>query len=425
MYLINVRTLRLEEFISDEVAPPYAILSHTWGKEEVSFQEFIQEPRSETTLNKAGYQKICKFCETVTAMGHAGMSDFEPISNYESKLDCIVDDQLDSAIRSLDKSVKEFSSSGRLSMSLSIQYGWVDTCCIDKKSSAELSEAINSMYRWYSQAHVCLVYLADVMPSSPIDRQGQLMKSRWFTRGWTLQELLAPDDPIFFDSTWMQIGTKSDLEERISEATHISIEHLRDRYGASVATRMSWASRRKTTRIEDTAYCLMGLFRVNMPLLYGEGRRAFSRLQQEIILSNFDESIFAWKSSLALKSGGILASSPADFRDSAGVQVAGLRERRSSPFVITSFGLQMDLKCRQADDKLIVRLNCGLNCDPKNKPGTDRHYVKIALLEFDQNWYLRQDPQTLQYWSDEDDDFGPLVQRRIYVGLNHKPRFLR
>lgn len=174
---------------------------------------------------------------------------------------------------------------------------WIDSCCIDKTSSAELSEAINSMFKWYQKAQVCYAYLSDVASArqNPSDRYSDFRLTKWFTRGWTLQELLAPSSVEFCDCNWVEIGTKLSLQNEVSKVTGISIEHLQDYSAASVAQKLSWASLRATTRREDEAYCLMGLFDVNMPTLYGEGDKAFLRLQLEILSQTDDESLFAWE----------------------------------------------------------------------------------------------------------------------------------
>lgn len=175
---------------------------------------------------------------------------------------------------------------------------WIDSCCIDKSSSAELSEAINSMFKWYQRAHVCYIYLSDVRSNqNPHSWPSDFRNSQWFTRGWTLQELLAPEFVEFFDQNWNEIGSKSSLQDLVSTITGISVEHLGNFRPASVAQKMAWASRRKTKRVEDEAYSLLGLFGVNMPPLYGEGQNAFFRLQLEILKQINDESLFAWKSS--------------------------------------------------------------------------------------------------------------------------------
>lgn len=122
--------------------------------------------------------------------------------------------------------------------------------------------------------------------------------SRWFTRGWTLQELIAPNFIIFLNRMWQAIGTRESLASAIEKGTKITSKDLRNWKTCSLATRMSWAAKCTTLRIEDQAYCLMGLFGINMPLLYREGQKAFVRLQLEIIKTSDDESIFAWKGAI-------------------------------------------------------------------------------------------------------------------------------
>ncbi|KAJ8488633.1 hypothetical protein ONZ51_g3437 [Trametes cubensis] len=187
------------------------------------------------------------------------------------------------------------------------RYAWLDTACIDGTSSAELSEAINSMYDWYRYADVCYAYLADVgLPANPDPLSEQFCKSAWFGRGWTLQELIAPNFVVFLSANWQVIGTKHSLAAAIEAVTHIDtpiLTHQRSLDTVSVAKRMSWASRRKTTKVEDEAYCLLGIFGVHIPTIYGEGSHAFFRLQEEICKNISDQSIFAW--------GGVL-----DHRDS-------------------------------------------------------------------------------------------------------------
>ncbi|PMD59794.1 HET-domain-containing protein, partial [Hyaloscypha bicolor E] len=242
MRLLNSITLQLAEFTERDL-PPYAILSHTWETEEVSFQDMQGgEPKW-----KKGYQKIQGCCIIAAATG--------------------------------------------------FEYVWVDTCCIDKTSSAELSEAINSMYSWYQKADVCYVYLSDyhfgISHGNPLST---LATSRWFQRGWTLQELIAPQSIIFFNRYWKDIGTKQSLRVLISKITNIQVEALlgTSLESFSIAQRMCWASQRQTTRVEDEAYSLMGIFGVHMPMLYGEGDHAFIRLQVEIIRRSTDHTIFAW-----------------------------------------------------------------------------------------------------------------------------------
>lgn len=178
------------------------------------------------------------------------------------------------------------------------KYIWIDTCCIDKSDISELSEAINSMFRWYQSAAVCYAYLADVPPllfgePNNIDT-ASFKKSRWFTRGWTLQELLAPKQVMFLGGEWNFIGTRHSLDVEIEEATGIHHLDLISFHRCCLATKLSWAANRQTTRIEDRSYSLLGLLGVHIPLIYGEGERAFTRLQHELIRTYNDESIFVW-----------------------------------------------------------------------------------------------------------------------------------
>ena len=387
----------------DQTTPEYAILSHRWSDGEVSFKE-IQDPTRDVE-EKQGYKKVEQFCNKAK----------------ENK----------------------------------IRYAWVDTCCIDKDSSAELSQSINSMFEWYKDARECYVYLADVSDQSdselrkelkelelekerleqkkedeldkevedeldeevedewdeeveeeeldnereevnenleklgrelenlktkkemlkrllknrassrrsgeisPKNYQVDLEKSEWFTRSWTLQELIAPRKITFYDRNWNPIGSKEDHCKLISRITRINPEFLRlnktpggedferDIRTASISARMSWASGRETTREEDVAYSLLGIFGVSMPALYGEGgHQAFIRLQEEIIKKSDDQTILAWsrdlKEDLSLEFSGALASKPADFAG-CGHFIPDELEDGWGPFTMTNQGLQIEL----------------------------------------------------------------------------------
>ena len=167
------------------------------------------------------------------------------------------------------------------------RYIWIDSCCIDKSSSSELSEAINSMYKWYALADVRYAYLADVPPGDDHHaEESRFRESRWFTREWTLQELIAPVNVVFLSQDWAPIGSKhalGGLVEDVTSINHRALLHLEPLDKFSVAQRLSWAARRKTTREEDRAYSLLGIFDINMPTLYGEGNRAFRRLQEQVM----------------------------------------------------------------------------------------------------------------------------------------------
>ncbi|EMT73612.1 Vegetative incompatibility protein HET-E-1 [Fusarium odoratissimum] len=261
MRLLHTKSYRLSEHFNEEV-PPYAILSHRWDDREATFEE-IRDLRNPLTIH--GFAKIRGACSLAQS------------DNYE--------------------------------------YIWIDTCCINKSSSSELSEAINSMYSWYKKAAVCYAYLKDVQ------YRPEVRGSEWFHRGWTLQELIAPKSVIFFSRDWNPLGTKVTLRPLISSITGIEETILAggNLDLLSVARKMSWASKRKTTRKEDMAYCLMGIFSVNMPLLYGEGDEAFIRLQEQIITQTGDQSIFAWTipNGEAERRGlyGLLAPSPLAFKE--------------------------------------------------------------------------------------------------------------
>ncbi|UKZ79887.1 hypothetical protein TrVFT333_007650 [Trichoderma virens FT-333] len=304
MRLINTQTLDLEEFF-DIYVPEYAILSHTWADGEISLQEWADRKNRRF---KPGYQKIIWTCEEATRDN--------------------------------------------------LQYVWVDTNCIDKTSSAELSEAINSMFKWYRRARICYAYLEDVphMSVPECEDQGSAFRTaKWFTRGWTLQELIAPPEVKFFSQDWRPIGTKADLALCISEITGIAWTCLlKPKFsksnplrGYSVAQRLSWASRRSTTRIEDQAYSLIGLFDITMPLLYGEGHEAFTRFLGEIIGKYPDHSFFASQ----LRYVDFLPRSPKEFCDSRNVVIGNSPQLQkhytpvshSYPFQLTNTGLQITL----------------------------------------------------------------------------------
>ena len=293
MWLINASTVRLEPkpFYEPNI-PPYAILSHTWGDDEVDFQDFQDE---RTARLKAGWIKI--------------------------KMTCL------NALRD------------------GLGYAWVDTCCIDKSSSAELSEAINSMFFWYRQADKCYVFLSDFEPGCRPD--DQLPRCRWFRRGWTLQELLAPRIVQFYDKIWAEIGSKTQFCHIISTVTSIPKEAILDETPLahySVSQKMSWAASRVTTRIEDTAYSLMGIFDVSMPLLYGERHRAFFRLQEEIAKNTLDMTLLAWEPTPGDFLDGFcsfVASSPASFKKARRIRRFRRETRACS---VSARGLQFNDK---------------------------------------------------------------------------------
>jgi len=281
------------------------------------------------------------------------------------------------------------------------EYIWIDTCCIDKRSSAELSESINSMWNWYSKAKECYAYLADVMSLDPLKPLNATPKrpSEWFSRGWTLQELLAPRVVIFLNHHWSVIGQKLDrlILEEVSRITLVPVACLESPFmlhTACVAQKLSWASRRSTSRREDIAYCLLGLVGINMPLLYGEGDKAFIRLQQEIIRQTDDESVFAWRQPYASKTymSGLLASSVNFFLHSADVRTLDLER---NPYTITNKGLDLTVFSfwDTASDTHIIPLNCQYGGTAATRV-TQRCAIAVRR---ERNLYSRVDVEGLGY----------------------------
>ncbi len=298
MWLLDTHTLKLHYFTSPEaVEEGYMILSHVWDEDEeleMSFQDM---------------QCIHERCAV-------SGEDPHDLVNTKIRMCC------------------------ELGKQLGYKWAWIDTCCIDKTSSAELMETINAMYQYYALSLVCYVYLPDLwhnedpaeirsaMHNSENPEHAFLVRTRWQKRGWTLQELIAPRVVHFLSSVWGFLGTRNDLADYLEAGLGIPASVLRHEQSPlefGVAQRMSWAAKRRTTRIEDEAYCLLGLFGINMPTLYGEGRKAFQRLQEEILKQTDDTTLFAWGRSDLLESlrdypghaqTGLLASAPSDFKSS-------------------------------------------------------------------------------------------------------------
>ncbi|KAF5639486.1 beta transducin [Fusarium tjaetaba] len=324
MRLINVENLKLETFIGGHI-PPYAILSHRWGNddEEVSFKDMMRG-----TTNKVGMKKVEGCCR-------------------QAKKD-------------------------------NLKYAWIDTCCIDKESSKELDEAINSMFQWYKRAAICYTYMADVPHEQDIwESTSGFSASSWFTRGWTLQELLAPGEIHFFDETWNLIGTKEELASEIEDITGIPRRFLLgwvDFHQASVAQRMSWASKRTTKRDEDIAYCLLGIFGVTMPMIYGEGHKAFERLQLKIMEQTTDDSILAWGVKVQgmefesqtgpsdyNTSAGMFAKSPTDFAKCGRIVPKALDPTCITNFAVSGGYIRTSLRLQSTENGVAYGLlNCGL-----------------------------------------------------------------
>ncbi|KAI2619979.1 heterokaryon incompatibility protein-domain-containing protein [Hypoxylon sp. NC1633] len=335
-HLLNVEE-DIPRLVSHPEETPYAILSHRWGNDEVLYEDIVGGFIQVSCSKQVGYDKIIGACGQAKRDGHTHI--------------------------------------------------WIDSCCIDQRSSTALSEDINSMYRY--NATMCYAYLAG-LPNNPFDAHfgPSFANHEWFERGWTLQELIAPKEVKFFTDLdlggnrdtkrWYYLGRKTEMCDSLSRTTGIDpsiLSHERHVRQASVAKRMSWAAKRKTRKIEDRAYCMMGLFDVNMPMLYGEGEKAFIRLQEEIMKDSSDESLFAWRNGNAHPNDhvGLLATSPAMFADSG--QIVGYYDWEPRvPFYKTNFGLQITLHIRLVEKNLyLATLNC---TRPQGSGGFAALYLK-------------------------------------------------
>ncbi|KAK4891056.1 hypothetical protein LTR27_010263 [Elasticomyces elasticus] len=355
MRLINIDTLEFAEFYDDAI-PAYAILSHRWTTDELTYADFRKGRRKESI----GYEKVLRFQE-VTQRYNAWLQHG---SNEATRA-------TPSAIRHLDGPPwvhpGEISSIEQAWLDLrftherpqeAVKYMWLDTCCIDKRSSAELSEAINAMYSYYSNAQICFAHLADVH-AAEIDRDSlapeverMMHDSVWFTRGCllgTLQEMIAPERMLFCDDDWTffahkcrgilvsgsgtnrycnELPSSYHVNELIAKITGVTLRVIDSvkpdyaRYGRhqvlfdkpTALEIFGWASERTTSRVEDMSYCLLGLLGINMPLLYGEGLLAFRRLQEAIMVNTSDETFLAFHSADPYrKAAPILAKGPRDF----------------------------------------------------------------------------------------------------------------
>ncbi|KAI6101886.1 hypothetical protein F5141DRAFT_1242909 [Pisolithus sp. B1] len=316
MYLLNVNTQQLED-IHEQC--PYAILSHAWGAGE---RDYFQKIGTKSICMEPGYEKVEMCC--------------------------------------------------RLAQQDGLDYVWINDCCADANTRGTRSEARISAYAWFQQAQVCYTYLGNVDgDEDPREKFSQFRDSWWFQHSWTLQELLAPKHMFFFVKDWTMIGTKADLVDIISDVTGIhkdALEHPERIPCFSIATRMSWAKGRTSTKEEDRVYTLMGLFDVNLPVAYGEGEtKTFLKLQNEIMKITDDQSIFAWRSvagaSVSSESDalGILASTYECFVECGDIQKIPYDQwseycgEHFHPKKLANPQLDMDPSCRGLQATLPVR----------------------------------------------------------------------
>ncbi|KAL8871187.1 MAG: hypothetical protein Q9174_002928 [Haloplaca sp. 1 TL-2023] len=354
MWLLNTSTLALHHVLNpDEVK--YAILSHTWGDEEVSFQDMTIESDVQA-------QSLTNYIY--------GLGEYIFWNNAKSRM-------------KQRKGYKKVARCCAQALADGYEWAWVDTVCIDKKSSAELSEAINSMYEWYSKAAKCYTYMSDVsITAEDLDASTvqEFKSSRWFRRGWTLQELLAPSVVIFYNKNWRCLGNKKKLAEYITSASGISQGYLLNNHwcvNASIATR---------------------LFQINMSLLYGEGSRAFIRLQHEIVRKSDDESIFAWYAEEMYS--GLFAKRPSAFARCDGYFQYFEPEFTRAPYAMTNRGLCLDAVYRTTLAKSRERIGrptnecilLPLNCTRKYTSGKPGKPFTIILRNISPDVYVRYLP---------------------------------
>ncbi|KIY00461.1 uncharacterized protein Z520_04146 [Fonsecaea multimorphosa CBS 102226] len=370
MRLLNTKKFVIESFPSPArpEIPDYVILSHRWRDQEITFEDFREAGGNLDKLKVIeGFDKILNCCEKASSVG--------------------------------------------------FEYVWIDTCCINKNDQVELTEALNSMFHWYRRAQVCYAYMSDV-PSNedPLAEGSKFRQSKWFTRGWTLQELVAPQYVTFFGSDWEEIGTKSSFQDLITGITGIPAQVLLTNQARdiSVAQRMSWAAKRETAKVEDLAYCLLGLFNLNMTMAYGEGANAFRRLQLEIMKVSDDQTIFAWTGpgKGPHETRGLLAESPREFEHCADVSRYG----DSPAFAMTNKGINMKLPLiPQNDETFLGVLSCQRN---KEYSHPDQYPMGIYLHRPDKRYptsYVRVSP-----WKTEEirEDVSRYESKEIYVREN-------
>lgn len=355
MRLLNTSTYGFEEF-SDRPIPYYALLSHRWEKRESSYQSYNLRQGNDGP----GVRKIVHFCDFAKAQ--------QP----------------------------------------PYRYVWVDTCCINKQDNTELTVSINSMYGWYQNARARFVYLRDLPPKDEAhkkERRDAFCNSVWCQRGWTLQELLAPPRVVFCDRNWEVYGCKARLSKEIEGITGIAKPFLDGTYKpgqASMAMRMSWASIRQTTKPEDMAYCLLAVFDMSMPLLYGEKKKAFMRLQEEILKHSDDESIFAWTADYP--HWGMLAPLPKAFQHSGSIVNFKLCLEQRMPYEMTNKGVRFP----SASDTYATD-----DVDPSTAQpmGYDSHIVELGCFIGRTKGMIGQHPDAAEMWED-----GPITIKLERVG---------
>ena len=406
-------------------APEYAILSHRW---------ITSKPKSDSDLDSGAKE------EAATGTKQQAKSESESEVTFDVLSKWLESAHLRRSIRKIKKachitgvknindpfaghvhdkrfgrSIEKIKTACRIARTANIKWLWIDTCCIDKSSDAEMAESLRSMYRWYRNAKICYAYLYDVDSTGTVgvfdlfqasktlrngeDQQSRSSNSVWFERGWTLQELLAPKEVCFYDFKWRVIGTKTELAKDIAAVTGIDAKYLgHDRAfrKACIATKMSWLANRTTTRSEDIAYSTLGIFSISdFTPLYGEGMSAFLRLQKALVPRQ-DESLYAWEmpdsknrlcSGWATHEWGLPAPWPACFRGSAHINVDGEKsERYLGGFNILGPGVNVHVGRSELGGELINRKTARtltLNCWT-----SDKKAVRIPIKRASKNSQL-------------------------------------
>ncbi|RFU79815.1 rna 3 -terminal phosphate cyclase [Trichoderma arundinaceum] len=415
MRLLNTKTLQFEQFsnhggyntllkkgsdlVGKRATPRYAILSHTWGEGEVILQDMQSRDRS-AAKKKHGWRKLEDSCKRATRDG--------------------------------------------------FDYIWIDTCCIDKTNAAELAEAINSMFQWYKDSALCYAFLEDCQGPLPYRKTSSSADiPRWYSRGWTLQELIAPKIVHFYSMEWQFLGTKDTHAAEISRVTGIDTYALGggDVSRISVARRMSWVANRKTTRLEDMAYSVMGIFDISMPLLYGEGPKAFTRLQEEIMQKTDDQSVFCWNQVDAKGSfrgdnsegNGLLAFSPSFFASASSIARFYSPRPGRRQTVVTSQGAVVNLLlCHdissRSNDGFFAILDCQIGHVPgvlagirlKRKDASGNDFIRIDTSQIFQFARLERDGSVAVEGFDPTKEQRELVEvKSRAVCRNWSPRTIR
>ncbi len=402
---------------------PYAIVSHRWTKFERKFRHF-QDPFSDTTA------EISERLLDPTSI------DYDEHPGYA-----------------------KIAKACQLARDDDIPYVWLDTCCINKfprdedpePDENETAQAISSMFRWYEEAVVCYAFLHDVSKDEHLYRPGSSKeikkssaayrcrigafgKSEWFERGWTLQELLAPRRLEFYDHYWKPLGTKKSKWSSISEVTGIQGEYIRQKKPLSeacIAVKMSWGASRDTGRKEDMAYCMLGIFGVSMEVRYGaaEEENAFMRLQETLVQTFPDESIFAWlidNEGVDTQHYGLLAPWISCFRRSGNLTIEPSKgepvKRHGHGFESVRRGIDFDLPMDYPDhgngierndrrSRVMTKYFLGLNCWLEGSDCASSVTIALARDSRSDHW-RRVNTQRLE--------FGDHLKKSMmrYFGIN-------